>query len=96
MFERALKRPQSLCLNLSKEGEYYGLVNFGSIVRTVKVLRSNIAIKTFTAKLPWKIYILYVNCFIMVKGLQLFVNCESVPYPTAENLTNVFFSFIKT
>ena len=47
--------------------EWYGLVPFSSIVSTVQVLRSNIAIKPFTPQLPWPLHRFYINRFHLPK-----------------------------
>ena len=62
--DRTLNIEQSLQGNQVQEGEYYGLVPFNSIISTVSVVRSNIAISPFTEKLPWPLHRFYINRFL--------------------------------
>lgn len=62
--DRTLNIEQSLQGTQVQEGEYYGLVPFNSIISTVSVVRSNIAISPFTEKLPWPLHRFYINRFL--------------------------------
>ena len=62
--DRTLNIEQSLQGTQVQEGEYYELVPFNSIISTVSVVRSNIAISPFTEKLPWPLHRFYINRFL--------------------------------
>ena len=75
--DRTLNIEQSLLCTKVQEGEYYGLVPFSSIISTVSVVRSNIAISPFTDKLPWPLHRFYINRFIPSKGPLLTTEPDS-------------------
>lgn len=67
-------------------GEYYMLVLFTLIIRTVQALRANISIRPFGAPLPRPLHCCYINIFFTWKGLR--VNCVSVMLKNSQGGTN--------
>lgn len=80
--DRTLNIEQSLRGTQVQEGEYYGLVPVSSIISTVSVVRSNIAISPFTEKLPWPLHRFYINRFIPSKGPLLTTDPDSTDSTT--------------
>ena len=72
--DRTLNIQQSLRGTQVQAGEYYGLIPFSSIISTIHVVRSNIAISPFSEKLPWPLHRFYINRFIPTKGPLLTTN----------------------
>lgn len=68
-----------------KEREYYGMVHFFSIVRTLNVLLENIDTQPFTDKLPCPLHGFYLNRFITGTALQLLADYESTHDATGDN-----------
>ena len=60
---RQIERGQMEC------GEWYGFIPFNSIVGTVQVVRSNIAVPPFTNPSPWPLHRFYVNRFSLEKDI---------------------------
>lgn len=77
--------------NQVNEGEYYGLIHFGSIVSMVNALRSNISITLFTNKLPCPLHRFHLNRCIMVNGLQQPAKSEHLHDDTCDNQNNNHF-----
>ena len=79
--DRTLNIEASLQRNRVEAGEWYGLVPFSSIMSTVHILRSNIAIPPFSPQLPWPLHRFYINRFYIQKGLEVQADLEVTDPP---------------
>lgn len=65
---RAVDISQRLCRKQVEVTEYYGIVPFNFIVKTIQVLGSNIAIRRFAYQLACVLQISYLNRFLRRKA----------------------------
>ena len=76
--DRTIEISRSLRDNHLDAGEYYGLVPFSSIIGSVQVLRSNIAIRPFTSPLTWPLHRFYINRFYNANEVKQSADVDSV------------------